>query len=140
MNVRLMVIVLVAAVAIQPTAQEKSSGSKRGELKSLRDKASYSFGMAMASGFKKQSVDIDFDLLIQGVRDVANGGKLQLTEEQAQEVMRTFEQELIAKQAEESKRFLTDNRKRPGVKSTASGLQYKVLKAGKGPGPRPMTW
>ncbi len=59
-----------------------------------------------------------------------------LTEEQAFEAMQTFEKEMVVKQAEESKRFLADNKKRAGVKSTESGLQYKIIKAGKGTKPK----
>jgi FKBP-type peptidyl-prolyl cis-trans isomerase FklB len=134
MNVRLVLVVALALCAGQATAQEK--GGRRGELKSLRDKASYSFGMTMGGGLKKQAVDIDIDLLVQGLRDATAGGKLALTEEQAFEAMEAFEKEVTAKRAEDSKKFLVDNKKRPGVKSTQSGLQYKVLKTGKGPKPK----
>jgi FKBP-type peptidyl-prolyl cis-trans isomerase len=134
MNVRVIVVVVAAMIAAQVNAQERIA-PRKGELKTLRDKASYSFGMAMAQNFKKQGIDVDVDLLIQGLRDAA-GGKTQLTDEQSQEAMQAFEQELIAKQAEASKKFLADNKKRPGVKTTANGLQYKVIKLGKGPKPK----
>jgi FKBP-type peptidyl-prolyl cis-trans isomerase FklB len=134
MNVRLFAVVSVALVATQAMAQER--GGRRGELKTLRDKASYSFGMTMGGGLKKQGVDIDIDLLVQGLRDATGGGKLALTEEQAFEAMDAFEKDVTAKRGEDSKKFLVENKKRPGVKVTASGLQYKVLKSGKGPKPR----
>ena len=129
MNVRLFVVVAVAIVATQVSAQERAP--RRGELKTIREKASYSFGMTMGSTLKKQGVEVDVDLLIQGLRDATSGGKTAMTEEQALEAMQEFERDIAAKQAEESKRFLVDNKRRPGVKSTASGLQYKVLKGGK---------
>jgi FKBP-type peptidyl-prolyl cis-trans isomerase len=135
MNVRLTLAVVVALAAAQVAVAQERAGRKV-ELKSLRDKASYSFGMAMGGTLKKQGVDIDIDLLMQGIKDSATGGKMLLTEEQAFEAMQTFEKDVIAKQAEDSKRFLADNKKRPGVKTTASGLQYKVLKAGKGAKPK----
>jgi FKBP-type peptidyl-prolyl cis-trans isomerase len=134
MNVRLFAVVTVALMATQAMAQER--GGRRGELKTLRDKASYSFGMTMGGGLKKQGVDIDIDLLVQGLRDATGGGKLALTEEQAFEAMDAFEKDVTAKRAEDSKKFLVENKKRPGVKVTASGLQYKVLKSGKGPKPK----
>jgi FKBP-type peptidyl-prolyl cis-trans isomerase FklB len=134
MNVRLLVVVAVAVVASSLHAQERAP--RRGGLTSIRDKASYSFGMTMGSTLKKQGVDVDVDLLIQGLRDATGGGKTALTEEQAFEAMQGFEKEVAAKQAAESKRFLVENKKRPGVKATSSGLQYKILKQGRG-GARP---
>ncbi len=133
MNVRLCFVVAVALLASQVNAQEK--GGKRGELKTVRDKASYSIGMMFGTNFKKQGVDIDIDLLIQGLRD-ASGGKTLLTEEQAGEAVQEFEKGIVARQSQESRDFLVNNKKKPGVKSTPSGLQYKVIKAGKGPKPQ----
>jgi FKBP-type peptidyl-prolyl cis-trans isomerase len=133
MNARLMIAVAVACAASPLLAQQ--TRAPVGELKTLREKASYSFGMTMGATLKKQGVEIDVPLLVQGIRD-ATAGKTLLTEEQAVQAMQEFEKAMIAKQAEESKRFLTDNKQRPGVKTTPSGLQYKVLKAGKGPRPK----
>jgi FKBP-type peptidyl-prolyl cis-trans isomerase len=134
MKFRLTLAFAVVILASQVQAQDK--GGRRGELKTLRDKASYSFGMTMGTRLKKQDVDIDVDLLIQGLRDAVGSGKVQLTEEQATEAMQTFEKAVTEKQAQENKRFLTDNKKRSGVKTTDNGLQYKIVKQGKGPRPR----
>jgi FKBP-type peptidyl-prolyl cis-trans isomerase FklB len=134
MKVRLILLAAVVLFASHAQAQEK--GGRRGELKSVRDRASYSFGMSMGNNFKRQGVDFDFDLVIQGLRDATTGGKLQLTDDQAMEAMQAFEKEIAAKQAADSKKFLVDNKKRAGVKTTPSGLQYKVLKTGKGNKPK----
>jgi FKBP-type peptidyl-prolyl cis-trans isomerase len=134
MKVGLLLVLIVACGVTQSSAQER--GARKAELKTLREKASYSFGMTMGNGLKKQSVDIDIDLLVQGLRDATGGGKLALTEEQAFQAMEAFEKEVTAKRGEESKKFLVDNKKRPGVKATPSGLQYKILKAGKGGKPK----
>ncbi len=107
-----------------------------GQLKTVRDQASYSFGMMIGSNLKKQGVDVDYNLFIQGLRDAASGGKLLLTQQQAGAAIAAFEKEMAAKKAAESVQFLADNQKRPGVQTTASGLQYKVLKAGNGPRPQ----
>jgi FKBP-type peptidyl-prolyl cis-trans isomerase len=85
---------------------------------------------------KKQSVDVDYDLLMQGFRDATAGSKTLLTEQQAGEAIQAFEKEVVVKQAEESKSFLVQNKKKPGIKITPSGLQYKVLKPGKGAKPK----
>jgi FKBP-type peptidyl-prolyl cis-trans isomerase len=134
MNLRVFVALAVLLSASPLVAQDRAP--RKGELRSLRDKASYSFGMTMGGGLKKQNVDIDIELLIQGLRDATGNGKTALTEEQAFEAMENFEKDVAAKRAEDAKRFLADNKRRPGIKTTASGLQYKVLKAGKGLRPK----
>jgi FKBP-type peptidyl-prolyl cis-trans isomerase len=134
MNVRLIFAVAVAIVATQVSAQDRTG--RRNELKTTRDQASYSLGMTMGTSLKKQGVDIDLELLVQGLRDASGNGKLLMTEEQAFEAMQAFEKDIAAKQSQESQRFLVDNKKRPGVKTTASGLQYKIVKAGKGAKPK----
>lgn len=134
MNLRVFVALAVLLSASPLVAQDRAP--RKGELRSLRDKASYSFGMTMGGGLKKQNVDIDIELLIQGLRDATGNGKTALTEEQAFEAMESFEKDVAAKRAEDAKRFLADNKRRPGIKTTASGLQYKVLKAGKGLRPK----
>ncbi|MGD9724145.1 MAG: FKBP-type peptidyl-prolyl cis-trans isomerase [Pirellulales bacterium] len=106
-----------------------------GALGTVKAKASYSFGMMIGSNLKKQGVDVDVNLFVQGLRDASAGGKLMLTEEQAGEAIAAFEKEVSAKKANESKQFLAQNKSRPGVTTTPTGLQYKVLKAGTGAKP-----
>jgi FKBP-type peptidyl-prolyl cis-trans isomerase FklB len=130
MKLRLILIVVLAVVASPLAAQQGAA-----PLKTLREKASYSFGMSMGDALKKQGVDIDIVLLVQGLKD-ATAGKTLLTEEQAFEAMQAFEKEMIAQQAEQSQQFLAANKRRPGVKATQNGLQYKILKFGKGPRPK----
>ncbi len=120
----------VAAIAVSPAFAQPA-----GQLRDLRQKASYSFGMSMGTTLKKQGVDIDINLLLQGIRD-ATAGKTILTEEQAMQAMQEFEKEMIAKQATKSNQFMADNMKRPGVQTTKNGLQYRVLKQGQGPRPK----
>lgn len=133
MNRRLILVTAIALIASPLWAQER--GGRAGDLKTVREKASYSFGMSMGNTLKKQGIDIDVNLLVQGIRD-ATSSKTLLTEEQAVEAMQAFEKEMIARHAEDSKRFMSDNKRRPGIKTTADGLQYKVLKTGTGPRPK----
>ncbi len=146
MIVRWILALAVALVASQLYAQQQprttraaprrqATAAPGGRLSTVKDKASYSFGMMIGSNLKKQGVDVDLNLFVQGLRDAVSGGKLLLTEQQAGDAIATFEQALVAKKAKESKEFLVQNSKRSGVKTTNSGLQYKVLKAGKGPKP-----
>jgi len=113
------------------------------ELKDLKQKASYSIGADIASNMKKQEIDIDVKALTAGFSDAFAGGKTLLTEAEMKEVITQFRTEMMAKMETKQKSagdknvkdgeaFLAANAKKEGVKVTASGLQYKVLKPGKG--------
>jgi FKBP-type peptidyl-prolyl cis-trans isomerase FklB len=113
------------------------------QLKDLKDKASYSIGMNIGMNFKKQNVELNPDALLAGLKDAMSGKKPALTEAEAREVMNTWSKDLAEKQkavadknAADGKKFLEDNKKKEGVKTTATGLEYKVLKEGNGAPPK----
>jgi len=112
-------------------------------LETQKQKVGYAIGMNIGSSFKKQSLELDFDTLIKGLKDGYTGGKSALTEEQIQEVMATLQKEMGAKQTakmemakKEGIAYLESNKKKDGVKTTASGLQYKSITEGKGAKPK----
>jgi FKBP-type peptidyl-prolyl cis-trans isomerase len=118
-------------------AQDKSV------LKDQKDKVSYSIGLKIGSDFKQQSLELNVDALALGIKDVLSNGKPLLTEAEVQETLMTFQKEMMAKQiaqADKSKKagetFLAENKKKEGVKTLPSGLQYKVIKEGKGKKPK----
>lgn len=131
------ILVAATAVACSATAQTTM------ELKDLKQKASYSIGADIASNMKKQEIDIDVKALTAGFADAFAGGKMILTESEMKDVIAQFRTELMSKMEARQKvdgdknvkageAFLAANAKKEGVKVTASGLQYKVLKSGKG--------
>ena len=130
--------VLVASIGL---AQDKP------ELKDQKDKASYSIGLELGTSLKKGKMDVNADTLLKGLKDGLSGAKPLLTEEQVKETMTALQKEMMEKQAAASKeageknaaageKFLAENKKKDGVKTTASGLQYKVLKEGTGEPPK----
>ncbi len=117
--------------------QEKST-----PLKDTKDKVSYSIGLNIGLNLKKQNVSINPDTFVLGLKD-ALAGKPQMTDEQVKETMTAFEKEMIDKQKAagvknraDGEKFLAENKKKEGVKTTASGLQYKVIKEGSGAQPK----
>jgi FKBP-type peptidyl-prolyl cis-trans isomerase FklB len=117
--------------------QEKST-----QLKDQKEKVSYSVGLQIGFNLSRQKVDINPDILAAGIKD-ALAGKPQLNPDQIKEVMTTFEKDMEQKQKEageknktEGTKFLEENKKKEGVKTTSSGLQYKVLKDGNGAQPK----
>jgi FKBP-type peptidyl-prolyl cis-trans isomerase FklB len=116
-------------------------------LKDDREKVSYSIGLDIGSTFKKQYMDIDTDVLMRGLKDGLSGAKPAMTEEEIRTTMSAYSKSMMEKQAERTKqagaanlekgqKFLEENKSKEGVKTTASGLQYKVIKEGNGASPK----
>ena len=115
-------------------------------LNSLKEKESYSIGYQVGRSMKTDGVEVDFDMLIQGLEDAINQKEPRLKDEEmrklivdlrkkAREAQLRKIQEQIVKNAQESEKFLEENKKKEGVKVTESGLQYKVLREGDGATP-----
>lgn len=116
-------------------------------LKTPRDKVSYIVGVQIGTQLKNDSMDVDPALVGKGIRDALEGNKLAVSDQEARDVMTTFQREHAAKVAADKKMqgdknkkegdaFLAENKKKEGVKTTPSGLQYKVLKEGTGKTPK----
>ncbi|MCD0487967.1 FKBP-type peptidyl-prolyl cis-trans isomerase [Pedobacter sp. MC2016-14] len=109
--------------------------------KNTLDSASYAFGISMAEGLKERGLTtLNYDLLVKGLRDVFTGNKVMLTSTVAQtSISKAFTQANKSKYTgniAEGKAFLESNKKVAGVKTTASGLQYMVIKEGNGIKPK----
>ncbi len=114
-----------------------------GELKTLAEKFSYALGLDVGTSLKKARVEIDIPALMRGVQDALKGKAPLLTREQMAEVFKQMQDEQMRKHKElaeknktEGEAFLAKNKKKKGVVTTASGLQYVVLQQGDGPMPK----
>lgn len=116
-------------------------------LESLQQKASYSYGVDVATRLKQQGIELDIKALNRGIADAYTGSELALNDEDRLQAKTSFQTELrdslIKKQAEiaeanlaAGKAFLAENANKPGVITTESGLQYKVLSSGDGKQPK----
>lgn len=139
-------VAVLATVAMLSLAIGCTAEEKKPELKTLQDKVSYGIGMNLGRDFKQQGVQIDPKILARGIQDALAGGETMLTEDQVREAFEAFQKELMAKQEAKAKEdadknkaagvsFLAENGKKEGIKTTASGLQYKVLTEGTGKSP-----
>jgi FKBP-type peptidyl-prolyl cis-trans isomerase len=115
-------------------------------LKTQKEKASYAMGMAFGRNMKSQGIELDPDTFAKGYKDTVTGQKPVMTDEEAQQTMTAFQTEMMAAKQEEMKKlgeenkksgdaFLAENKKKEGVHTQPSGLQYKVLKEGDGKKP-----
>lgn len=115
-------------------AQGKSS------LKTQKDKISYIIGLQYGSGMKRQNIEINYKIFEKGIRDGLQGGRKLLSQAEIQQVAQQFQKDkqkrAYSKNQREAKAFLAKNRARKGVRTTASGLQYQVIRPGKGKSPK----
>lgn len=116
-------------------------------LKTEKDKVSYMVGADVGRGLTQIKDELDLKVVIQALQDEFNGSKTLMTQEEGQTVRQEFMQKLQAKRVAEEKvaaeknkkegdAFLAKNKAKAGVKTTASGLQYEVVKQGTGPKPK----
>jgi FKBP-type peptidyl-prolyl cis-trans isomerase FklB len=140
---RRLAMAMCAAVALSGAAFAADAP----ELKGDKEKLSYSIGMDIGGNLKRQSVEVDPDLLAKGVKDSYGGGKTLLTEDEARLAITTFQKALMAKKAEtmrilaeknkaDGEKFLAENARKEGVKTLPSGLQYKEIAPGTGKSPK----
>jgi FKBP-type peptidyl-prolyl cis-trans isomerase len=112
-----------------------------------QDKFSYALGMNLGANLHRQSVDVNPDMLVQGLKDAMAGGKTLLTEDEARAALTEAQNDLRKKQQEkmqqagetnkkEGDAFLVSNKTKDGVVTLPSGLQYKILTPGTGAKPK----
>lgn len=125
----------------------QAMGQQKGALQNQKDKVSYIIGMDIGTNLKRQAIDINPEILLKGIRDGRSGNKPLLTEQEMSDTIAAFQKELKGKQDEmmkvsgeknkkEGETFLTENKKKEGVVTLPSGLQYRVMKKGAGKKPK----
>src|SRR4030043_2399277 len=137
MKLQLIAVLGFVLLVSQVSAEEKPV------LKDQKDKVSYSIGMNIGNNLKKQAIDVNPDALVYGIKDALSGGKALITEQEVNDTLMAFQKEMASKQSErlkelgeknkkEGEAFLAENKKKEGVITLPSGLQYKVIKEGTG--------
>jgi FKBP-type peptidyl-prolyl cis-trans isomerase len=111
------------------------------ELNTELQKVSYSLGALMASSVRAQGADaLDVAAVAAAFRDVFENNDLKISLQDANSRVQAYMQAAADKKhagaKEEGEKFLADNKVKPGVSTTASGLQYRVLKLGNGKTPK----
>jgi FKBP-type peptidyl-prolyl cis-trans isomerase FkpA len=140
-----------AAAADAPAKTEADakddSGLKIAGLPTDKEQASYMIGMRMAKQLEPIKDEVNVDTIARAIKSALAAEKMLMTEEQATQVEIAFGERVSAKRmaeqmakartnAEAGPKFLAENAKKPGVQTTASGLQYQVVTEGKGAKPK----
>ncbi len=140
----LLSIVLISSAFAQKKSTKAPKSSKPAvELKTMMDSISYTLGVNIGKSIQKDKLELDLNLFFKGTNDLVSGAPVLLTDEQMKSLMDRFGQLMMEKQQQLAKEvaaknkaagvaFLAENKKKEGVTTTASGLQYKVITKGTG--------
>lgn len=145
-----LIVCTLLAASVSANAQQKAAPAKKPApkpaspvapvLKTLSDSASYAIGLSVANFYKQQGISkINTAAVSRAINDAMNGQKILLNDNDANTVMMRYMNQAQESKAqpniEAGKKFLATNKTKPGVKTTASGLQYEVIQEGTGPKP-----
>jgi FKBP-type peptidyl-prolyl cis-trans isomerase FklB len=117
------------------------------ELKDQRDKESYSLGYQFGESLKIQALDVNLDVYTSAIRDALAGKAPQLSQEEIRATIMDLQKRAMAAQQKavkeqgdknlaDARTFMEENKKKEGVKTLPSGLQYKILAEGSGKTPK----
>lgn len=143
MQIKSLVVTLVAGTFILGSCN--TFKSSKVELKTLADSAAYAIGIDIGNNIKKNlptapgGKDLDQKIILAAFTNALNGNPSQIDSLKITSTTQSYfmkaQQAEAGKAAEAGVKFLADNGKRPEVKTTASGLQYEIIKEGTGPKP-----
>jgi len=139
-------ILCIILLAFTLSCEKAEQQPKTTALRTDKEKISYAIGVNMAQSISEIKDEIDLPILQKGMTDKMQGSALLVSTEEAQPLLQSFSEKLMAKEQEKiakvsqenleaGKAFLEGNKSKEGVKTTESGLQYKVLKEGEGKSP-----
>ena len=139
MRIKTLLLAIIAVVFF-------TSNANSADLKTQSDSISYFIGIDISNSLKQSGIDVNFEVLAAALKDGFTGKDKfdQDTKSRVQkELMAVVGEKRTAQvkaQSEENsklgKAYLETNKKKPGVKVTASGLQYEIIKEGNGPKPK----
>ncbi len=116
-----------------------AENENKAELTTASEKAGYAVGLDIGASLKRFESGIELKALFRGIEDSLKGNKPLLTQEEAatvrSDLFKRIQEELAEKNLKEGEAFLAENKNKEGVVTTASGLQYIVLKEGDGATP-----
>jgi FKBP-type peptidyl-prolyl cis-trans isomerase len=137
---------LVPTLVVFTLLVSPGCGQEKPDLKDSRQRISYAVGADIAASLKRQEIDIDPKALVAGFSE-GFAGKAALNETELQNALEELRTTMAAriearqkvageKNLKAGAEFLAANAKKDGIMTTASGLQYRVMKSGTGPSPK----
>lgn len=131
-------ILCLAGLSILMSSCEQSNVSKV-KMKNEKDSLSYTIGLSIGESFvNSELTDLNYELLVQGLKDQRDSIPAMELKEAEMYIQSVMMRKQEAKSENDKKAgvdFLAANKSKPGIQTTASGLQYKVISEGTGPKP-----
>lgn len=131
-----------AAIVVLGLTSASLWAADAAELKTPQQRLGYSMGHQLGADFKAKEIDMDPDAFSRGLKDALKGGDSAMTDAEIMSTLQAYGEAMTQKrmaQAEANRKdgeaFLAANKKKKGVKTLESGLQYKVIKQGTGKSP-----
>jgi len=128
-----------AATQPQTQASEEQAMSREEQIAELRKQAGYAIGYNIGSQVARQGLEVDQDQMVEGLKAAMSGEQPKMSPQQMQGVLQMLQQMAMQEQAQANaasgEEYLEENAEKQGVKTTDSGLQYKVIEAGEGEAP-----
>jgi len=145
MNKFTFLLILISCSAVTVFAQNKEKEIK---MKTRVDSVSYIIGYDLGQNFKSQSIEINPEVMLAAILEGMKQSKQLISNQESEKVLAAYVDEIqkkkqteqsdqIKKTKQEGEAFLIANKTKPGVKTTTSGLQYKVIREGTGASPKP---
>ncbi|MEI6765690.1 MAG: FKBP-type peptidyl-prolyl cis-trans isomerase [Bacteroidota bacterium] len=145
-SITTIVIALVLAMSVISCKTTKNTCNTKPELKTNLDTISYIIGADIGMNLKKNGIEVNNDIFQAAFMAGIKGNDSLFSPAQKQKIMDQFQQDMQKKiqlknseaaevNKKEGTKFLEENKTKPGVITTASGLQYKIIKEGEGISP-----
>jgi FKBP-type peptidyl-prolyl cis-trans isomerase FklB len=131
------ILILTFSLNAQVNKTVKPSPKPVNPLKNINDSASYAIGLSVANFYKQQGITkLNTVMITRAINDIYTNKKPLLNDNEGNDIMNRYMAQLQEKKAkmaiDSGTAFLAKNKKRPEVKTTASGLQYEVFTEGTG--------
>ena len=137
-----------ATQAAVPATQDKTTTENPSAKWEQKDRVSYSVGAQTGRALRTaDGAEVNLDALVRGLKDGLDGSRLLIPEKEMQALLQGFQQMLrqkmaashgraVAENRKKAMEFFAENKKKQGMVSLASGVQYQILKSGTGPQPK----
>jgi len=137
---------LILSMGLLGSLSASSNAIANEALQTVEQKASYTLASDLAKNFKEQGLEIDIKAFTLGLEDAMNNRPPKLSDEEMMTAITEVKKKMMQKQLadrkadgeanlKEGKAFLATNGKKPGVTTLDNGIQYEVIKSGKGESP-----
>lgn len=147
-------LMAAAAMIVLPCAGVSAEDAKPPKLDDTPKRISYSLGYQIGGDFKRQGVEMNAEAVVMGIEDAMSGADPKIPRKAMYELLANLKRKVVEDERKrlgqasssrereleyiaEGKAFMEKNAEKPGVKTTKSGLQYKILEPGTGKQPGP---